>query len=156
MQEEKVFSNPYDADKARREGTKLTQVSVPIYLDEVNFFRLIRPALGTLTAIAGTLWRKLYEECNDRNLTDYSNSTEFEQFVTHCHIISHEEWLVLQRHRGGRVQDRTPGRAGSETGARDDRGGMPPAGDGNATNAAVVPDVQSRNRASGRGQRKNG
>lgn len=148
MNDELPFTNPYDPAVAREAGKQMSILNTPIYLEHATFFKLIRPALGTITTTCAILWKKLYDELNERNITDHSNQSEFEHFVTSCRLITREEWDELQQLRsvrGGRGLSLRPiGGTLPASSSGNDRGGDQDARDDGSANASVVSNVQSR------------
>jgi len=154
--------NPYDPAKARERGDQMTIVTCPIYTSDVNFFKLIRPTLGTITALMGTLWKKLILECNERNITDVSKQTEFELFVAGCRILSaneYSEYTILKRRATGTAGRGLPNSpiSGpmSQTSGPNDGRGIEVARDASPTIPPVIPNVQSGGRT-GRGRKRKG
>ncbi len=84
------FANPY-ADSGEL-STKLTCQITP---DDYNYIRCIRPSHGTNTGVIGTLWKKLINELNKRNIHSIADIEEFERFVANCRIVSYEEGRIV-------------------------------------------------------------
>ncbi len=84
------FANPY-ADSGEL-STKLTCQIAP---DDYNYIRCIRPSHGTNTGVIGTLWKKLINELNKRNIHSIADIKEFERFVANCRIVSYEEGRIV-------------------------------------------------------------
>jgi hypothetical protein len=61
--------------------------------------------LGTNTAVVGTLWKKLVNELNKRNIKSVADVSEFEHFIANCHIISNQEFEQFERCRGSGLFD---------------------------------------------------
>ncbi len=152
---EPAFSNPYDPEVAKAAGYTMTNVVCPVFTPEVDFFRLIRPAQGTITGIIGTMWRKLYNECNEREITDISKRNEFEQFLAGSKLISNAEYQEYVRLRGrGRLPNSPPSRPLPEPTASDERGAAPQSSHDGSANAPVIPDLQGGDRTQGTRKRK--
>ena len=152
--ENNIFLNPYDAPKARERGIDLVQVTCPVYKNEVDFFRLIRPTQGTITGIIGLMWRKLYQECNERQINDYSSQGEFEQFIAGARLVSADEWAEYRRLRGRGLPDGTAGGTLPQPAPSHVGCGEAQSRNDDTTNAAKLSNVQGRSRTKRGGHRQ--
>ncbi len=84
------FVNPY----ADIEETP-AKLACLITTSDYNYVKCIRPGHGTNTGVIGTLWKKLVNELNKRNIHSVADIDEFERFVANCRIVSYEEGRVL-------------------------------------------------------------
>ena len=151
--EKPKFINPYTPSS----GKVMKQIMCPIYEDDVNFLRCVRPALGTTTTALGILLLKLKNELQSRNITDFSRRDDFEEFVSNCRLITAAEYdeyqaLCAGRRRG--LPDSTASGPMPEPRTPNDAGGTAQPCHGNTTITPVVPDLQGRSGKVGGGHRK--
>lgn len=145
------FGNPFENDT-----TQKTQVVCPIPTTETNFIKCIRPSLGTVTGVVGTLWQKLANELRERNIVDVTSQPEFESFVAGCKLVSEAEYNEYQSLKlGGGLLDRSTHGTVPQASQGNVGGGTPPTGHAHPTASAKLPDVQSGS-GKGRGGRGKG
>ena len=97
------FANPY-----AEAGDTSTKLICKITPSDYNFVRCIRPSQGTNTGVIGTLWKKLVNELNKRNIHSIADVNEFERFVANCRIVSYDEGLLLDRLLSDRLLEGSP------------------------------------------------
>lgn len=130
------FKNPYVKNPDKK-------IFIHISLDDYNLFKCTHPGNGTLSSTFGTIIFKLANELRQRNITDVSKSTDFEQFIIGCHIVSDSEYRRL---RDGAINQTSPGR--SESGA-DERGTTTEFHSPSSVDETELPNLQGQNGGSG-------
>lgn len=82
MKEPSPFINPWP-DAARARESKLTAYVPSEVLGALKARRLVQ---GTQTIVINQLIKKLLHECERRNIIDFRDQQQFEQFVVNCQL----------------------------------------------------------------------
>ncbi len=83
-----AFKNPYQG--CVKQGISI-RLNADVLADRYNFYRSIRLANGTIQTTVNLLLEKLYHECIRRGITNASNQSEFERFVTDSQLVLPDE-----------------------------------------------------------------
>jgi hypothetical protein len=166
------FGNPYMASAGH---VNLSSLQTNVGTNDYNYIKTLRPTQSTMTALVGTFFQRFCAECRARNLEDFTQQSEFEQFVASLKITTEDEYEQLksdstnyQRIIAARPElagqsigvGGLPNRAtvgddggnGDETSASNVRTGVKTPRAGNTPNAAVGTDVQRKRSSGGKNQ----
>lgn len=87
------LKNPYPKDTFER-------LQLWVGTHDVTFIRLLRPQIGTLSAVGGHLWQELCNALRRNDITDFTKCKEFEQYVSNLTILSNDEYQSLKSDAG--------------------------------------------------------